>query len=157
MITIPHRVPDAAAVLQGGAAYPSIHGLVRFYQTRRGVLVVAEVRGLPAPDEPCQRPVFGFHIHSGERCTGTADDPFADAATHYDPNGCPHPHHAGDLPPLFGNAGTAFLSVLTDRFTVRDILGRTVIIHSQPDDFVTQPAGNAGVKIACGVILPTRR
>lgn len=42
--------------------------------------------------------------------------------------------------------------VLTDRFRVRDIIGRTVVIHSGPDDFHTQPAGNAGEKIACGVI-----
>ncbi|MBP3436189.1 MAG: superoxide dismutase family protein [Clostridia bacterium] len=157
MFTIPHRLPDAAAVLSGSAAYPSIRGLVRLYQTRNGVLVVAEVRGLPAPADPCQSPVFGFHIHIGDRCSGNEQDPFADALTHYDPDGCPHPHHAGDLPPLFGNRGTAFSAVLTDRFTVRETLGRTVIIHSQADDFTTQPTGNAGTKIACGVILPIRR
>ena len=157
MITIPRRVPNAAAVLSGSAAYPSIRGLVRFYQARSGVLVVAEVRGLPTPDDPCQHPVFGFHIHGGESCSGNEQDPFADALTHYNPEDCPHPHHAGDLPPLFGNRGTAFSAVLTNRFTVRDVLGRTVIVHSQPDDFVTQPAGNAGQKIACGVIFPARR
>ncbi len=157
MITIPHRLPDAAAVLHGSAAYPSIHGLVRLYQTRLGVLVAAEVRGLPSPDDPCQRPVFGFHIHSGESCTGNEQDPFADSLTHYNPGACPHPQHAGDLPPLFGNRGTAFSAVLTDCFTVREVLGHAVILHSAPDDFTTQPAGNAGTKIACGVILPTRR
>lgn len=157
MFTIPRRIPDAAAVLSGSAAYPALRGLVRFYQTRGGVLVVAEVRGLPAPDDPCQSPVFGFHIHGGGSCSGNEQDPFADALTHYDPDSCPHPHHAGDLPPLFGNGGTAFSAVLTDRFTVRDVLGRSVIIHSQADDFTTQPAGNAGTKIACGIILPTRR
>ena len=53
--------------------------------------------------------------------------------------------------------GFAWMAVLTDRFRVPDILGRTVIVHSQPDDFTTQPSGNAGAKIACGVITPTRR
>ena len=47
----------------------------------------------------------------------------------------------------------AHLEVRTDRFHVRDIIGRTVVIHSDPDDFRTQPAGNAGTKIACGVIV----
>ena len=48
--------------------------------------------------------------------------------------------------------GGAYLAVLTDRFSVADVLGRTVVIHSGADDFHTQPAGNAGTKIACGVI-----
>jgi len=48
--------------------------------------------------------------------------------------------------------GNAYLAVKTDRFTVHDIIGKTVVIHSNPDDFHTQPAGNAGKKIACGVI-----
>jgi len=48
--------------------------------------------------------------------------------------------------------GNAYMQVLTNRFSVREILGKTVVIHSHPDDFHTQPAGNAGEKIACGVI-----
>ena len=63
-----------------------------------------------------------------------------------------HPKHAGDLPPLMGCQGNAYLAVKTDRFIVHDIIGKTVVIHSDPDDFHTQPAGNAGKKIACGVI-----
>ena len=71
-----------------------------------------------------------------------------------DPEGCEHPHHAGDLPPLFGCGGDAYLSVLTDRFAVPDILGRTVVIHQDPDDFATHPSGHAGARIGCGVIRP---
>ena len=56
------------------------------------------------------------------------------------------------LPPLLRCKGNAYLSVKTDRFTVDEIIGRTLVIHSDPDDFHTQPAGNAGKKIACGVI-----
>ena len=48
--------------------------------------------------------------------------------------------------------GNAYLSVKTDRFSVSDVIGRTVVVHSNPDDFHSQPAGNAGTKIACGVI-----
>ena len=146
------RRPDAWAVMSGREAHPGISGLVRFYQTRVGVLVAAEVSGLPADAESCGKNVFGFHIHSGEECAGDVTDPFAAALSHYDPDGCPHPAHAGDMPPLFANHGNAFEVFLTDRFSVREIIGRTVIIHSSPDDFTSQPAGNAGVKIACGQI-----
>ena len=64
--------------------------------------------------------------------------------------------HAGDLPPLMMQQGRAHMTVRTDRFRVQDILGRTVVIHSDPDDFRTQPSGMSGTKIACGVIRPGR-
>lgn len=79
-------------------------------------------------------------------------DPFADAMSHYNPNGCGHPNHAGDLPLLFGNNGFALSLFLTNRFYIDEVIGRTVILHDHPDDFTTQPAGNSGTKIACGVI-----
>lgn len=145
------RRPDAHALIRGSDDYPEILGNTWFYQTGYGVLVVAEVFGLPTAGD-CESPVFAFHIHEGMSCTGNASDPFADALTHYNPGGCPHPYHAGDLPPLFGCDGYALAVFLTDRFRLEEVVGRTIIIHSRPDDFTTQPAGNAGVKIACGVI-----
>ncbi|MBQ8859079.1 MAG: superoxide dismutase family protein [Clostridia bacterium] len=146
-----HR-PEALAIVDGDEAHPNIRGVVRFYGTRYGVLVVAEIEGLPTRGGACDSPIFALHIHEGDACRGTADDPFAAAKGHYNPHGCPHPYHAGDLPPLFGCNGYAFLCVLTDRFTVEEVLGRTVVIHASPDDFTTQPAGNAHGRIACGVI-----
>jgi Cu-Zn family superoxide dismutase len=151
-VSIPGNRPAARAAIKGSAQYPDIYGYVHFYQTEMGVMVVAEIFGLPIPANPCESPVFGFHIHSGGSCTGTETDPFADTMTHYNPKNCPHPYHAGDMPPLFGNQGYAFLMFLTNRFTVREIIGTTVIIHDKPDDFTTQPSGNSGNKIACGVI-----
>ena len=53
--------------------------------------------------------------------------------------------------------GKAFSAFLTDTFTVKEVLGRAIIIHSKPDDFTSQPAGNSGEKIACGIITPTAR
>ncbi|MBQ7821702.1 MAG: superoxide dismutase family protein [Clostridia bacterium] len=144
--------PNAVAELFGSREYPEIRGTVRFYQTRFGVIVATEVSGLPSMRMMCSAPVFGFHIHEGDSCTGNADDPFADVLTHYDPHGCPHPYHAGDLAPLFGASGYAMSVFLSDRFAVKEVIGRTVIIHSMPDDFTTQPSGNSGKKIACGVI-----
>ena len=144
--------PHAAAEIRGSAQYPAIAGVARFYQTRWGVLVATGITGLPVEQKPCGGRVFAYHIHSGTSCSGNESDPFADALTHYNPENCLHPEHAGDLPPLFGNSGYAFGTVLTSRFTVREIIGKTVIVHAMPDDFTTQPAGNAGQKIACGVI-----
>lgn len=63
------------------------------------------------------------------------------------------PYHAGDLPPLFGNQGYAFSAFVTDRFAVREIVEKTIIIHSKPDDFKTQPSGDSGEKMACGKIF----
>ena len=151
------RLPNAVAVVNGSPQYPTIHGKVSFYRMRGGVLAVADILGLPATADPCRQPIFALHIHGGGECGGDAGDAFASAGTHYNPDGCPHPYHAGDMPPLFGAGGRAFSAFLTNRFTVPDILGKTVIIHSAPDDFTTQPAGNAGQKIACGVIGPVRR
>ncbi len=153
-LSVLRRCPDAHAVLNGSPKCPALHGTVRFYQTPRGVLVAAEVTGLPRPQNRCGCSVHGFHIHSGQSCTGNAADPFADAQGHYNPCGCPHPAHAGDMPPLFASDGCAFQVFLTNRFTVREILNRTVILHSGADDFTTQPAGNSGAKIACGCIRP---
>ena len=147
------RHPDAVALLSGSNEYPGLHGLVSFCQTDMGVIVTSEVWGLPDSElQNCMNPIFAMHIHSGTSCSGNAEDPFANAGTHYNPLNCHHPAHAGDLPPLFSNKGLAWSSVLTDRFTVHSILGKTLIIHSQPDDFTTQPSGNSGKKIACGVI-----
>lgn len=151
------RRADAVAFVNGSEKYPDIHGRVLFYQLRRGVIVRAEIIGLPKGSGACNSPIFAFHIHSGGSCTGNADDAFADTGMHYNPDDCMHPYHAGDLPPLFGADGRALSVCLIDRFTVPAIIGRTVIIHLHPDDFTTQPSGNAGSKIACGVITPTAR
>ncbi len=138
-------LPNAIAIIRGSVAYPHLQGQVRFYQRQNCVLIEANVQGLPANETG----FFGFHIHAGEACTG-AD--FADTGSHYNPDETPHPIHAGDLPPLLSCHGGAYLAVATGRFHVAEIIGRTVVIHDGADDFTTQPAGNAGTKIACGVI-----
>lgn len=140
----------ALAQIHGGPDYPGIRGTVTFRQMNGGVLVTAQIYNLPHENS---EQIFAFHIHEGTSCSGNTTDVFADAGGHYNPNGKKHPHHAGDLPPLFGNNGYAYMSVFTDRFTVREVIGRVIIIHEKADDFTTQPAGNAGKKIACGKIV----
>lgn len=137
--------PVAFARLRGGRNAPGLTGIVKFYQMPAGVIVEAQVTGLPGNGTG----IYGFHIHEGGVCGGNN---FPATGGHYNPQSKPHPAHAGDLPPLFSYGGRAWFSVMTDRFSVPDIIGRTVVIHSRPDDFRTQPAGDAGDKIACGVI-----
>lgn len=145
-----NRIPDAVARLLGGTDAPELIGIVRFYQRRDGVLVEVQADGLPKSDTG----FYGFHIHDGTSCEG-AD--FAASDGHFNPGKVPHPDHAGDLPPLLGDGGRAYMQVLTGRFRVEEVLGKAVIIHADPDDFHTQPAGNAGRKIACGIIHPVSK
>lgn len=140
------------AEIRGSDKYPDIHGTVQLEQKLNGVLITAAIYGLPRSEEKCISPVFAFHIHEGTKCRGNDNDPFADAKGHYNPDSCPHPYHAGDMPPLFSCDGYAYLSFLTDRFNLTDVIGKALIIHSNPDDFTTQPSGNSGEKIACGII-----
>ena len=140
------KYPDAVAEIRGGVDAPQFSGCVQFYQENGCVLIVADISGLPKTSETG---FFGFHIHQGRDCSGAG---FSRTEGHYNPLGQGHPEHAGDLPPLLSCHGQAYLSVKTDRFSVNEIIGRTVVIHSDLDDFHTQPAGNAGEKIACGVI-----
>lgn len=146
------RRPQAIAEITGSAAYPDITGTVQFFATDAGVVVYAAIEGLPAAQDACHGRIFGFHIHEGTACSGSADDSFADAMSHYNPSHCAHPYHAGDLPPLFGCGDLALSLFLTDRFTVREVTGKAIIIHESPDDFTSQPSGNSGTKIACGII-----
>lgn len=142
---IPMERPCAIARVAGGEQYPCLYGTVKFYPAGKNILVVADVCGLPNSETG----IFGMHIHGGESCMG-AD--FKESGSHYNPDDRPHPNHAGDLPPLFSCGGKAFLAVMTDRFCLKDILEKTFVIHSDPDDFHTQPAGNSRQKIGCGVI-----
>lgn len=137
--------PAAVAHVSGGEGHSTLCGTVRFYSRCGGTLVVADINGLPDSETG----FFAFHIHEGGDCRGSG---FPATGGHFNPCGKAHPLHAGDLPPLLGNNGSAYSQVLTGRFRVDDIIGRTVVIHSGPDDFMTQPSGNAGKKIACGVI-----
>ena len=144
--------PNSAADISGGENYPGIRGRVIFRQQKNGVLVTADIYGLPTGETGCDSGVFGFHIHEGEDCGSNGQEPFSNTKGHYKPGDCPQPYHAGDLPPLFENDGYAYMSFLTNRFTATEIIGRTVVIHLKPDDFHSQPSGNSGEKIACGVI-----
>jgi Cu-Zn family superoxide dismutase len=150
----------AYAMIVAGPDYPSISGLVTFVDVPGGVRVCADVAGLPAykPATADKQPVgpFGFHIHEKGNCdVGNPAKPFEASGGHWNPANQPHGIHAGDFPVLTaGNNRRAIMCFITDRFRVSDIVGRSVMIHENPDDYRTQPAGNSGKRIACGVIRP---
>lgn len=145
--------PNAYALVYGGNdKIGNICGYVRFYALWGGTLAVTEVSGLPNGGEMCGGRFFGFHIHEGSSCANDGTEPYAKTGSHYNPDNCDHPSHAGDLPALLGNKGYALSIVFTDRFIPEEIIGRTVVIHEMPDDYRTQPSGASGTKIACGEI-----
>lgn len=145
------RAPAALAWVRGGSMFPAISGLVKFFQTPySGILIEAEFFNLPNISVPGSSNFYAMHIHEYGNCS----DSFMKAGGHFGATGSLHPNHAGDLPPLLANQGYAWMSFYDKRFTIENILGRSVIIHRNPDDFHTQPSGNSGPMIACGVIRP---
>ena len=142
----------AKAHIKGGKKYPKIDGTITFRETKNGIIVTAKINNLPQSKDKCKGRFFGFHIHEGTSCTGNLEDEFKNAKSHLNLTNCPHPFHIGDLPPLIENNGFAYMSVLINKFKIKDILGKVIIIHDMPDDFTTQPSGNSGTKIACGKI-----
>lgn len=129
-------------------------GEATFEQTGDKLRLTVFVQGL-RPDRE-----HGFHIHEKGDCS--SGDGMSTGG-HFNPHGKPHARHtdaerhAGDLPSLkAGKDGRARLEVELDILTIgsgpANIVGRGLIIHADPDDFKTQPTGNSGARIACGVI-----
>ena len=154
-----HPNPDqyAIAEIRGGPLAPAIRGYVMFQAVPDGTWVTVNLTGMPhyQPAREGRQPVgpFGFHIHqSGECRVGDPSDPFQAAGGHWNPDNQPHGNHAGDFPVLFSNDGKTMMSFFTNRFRVPEVVGHTVVIHENPDDYRSQPAGNAGRRLACGVI-----
>ena len=114
-------LPAATAFIDGNADHPGLHGFVKFYQTSwDGILVSAEVTGLPVVQEGDGTGFFAMHIHENGNCT----PPFADTGMHYNPSGRPHPRHEGDLLPLLADRGYAWSAFFDDRLTIEELIGR---------------------------------
>jgi Cu-Zn family superoxide dismutase len=151
--TIPDDPLRATAALQptkGNKAF----GEATFEQAGDKVRVIVFAQGLKPDAE------HGFHIHEAGDCS-SADG--MSAKGHFNPHGKPHGNpgsaerHAGDLPSLKADkGGRAKVDVTVDALSIGsgagNIVGRGLIIHADPDDYKTQPTGNAGARLACGVI-----
>jgi len=150
----------AGPMMQGGAMAKleptrgnTASGSVMFHQHGDQVVVHARVEGLKPGQE------HGFHIHEKGDCS--SGDGMS-AGGHFNPTGKPHgapdaEHHAGDLPALKADAqGRVEASFVLNGVGVgsgaADIVGKGLIVHAMPDDYRTQPTGNSGARIACGVI-----
>jgi Cu-Zn family superoxide dismutase len=144
----------ATASLKG--ADGAEHGSATFTQTPAGVLIEAELTGLPAAEH-------GFHFHE----TGQCEPPFDSAGGHYNPAGAEHGFmtvggpHAGDMPNIHvPDSGALTVEVLNANATLEegapeslfDDDGTALMIHGHADDYKSQPSGEAGARIACGVV-----
>lgn len=145
-------MPMAMAMLVP-TANSTAKGMIHFMENRDGsVEVQVNLTGVPAG-------VHGFHVHDKGDC---ADNGMA-AGGHFNPLSAPHgspevaSRHAGD----FGNVTANENGVVNTTFTTRSIMlgtgttsaiGHAVILHANADDYVTQPTGNAGARIACGIV-----
>lgn len=147
--------PQAAAKILGSHEHPELSGYARFFETPyAGILLEVEVYGLPdkgqgdRSDTPDLPHFYGMHIHEHGDCT----PPFDQTGSHFNPGGLPHPQHTGDLPPLMSSNGYAFAICYDALLSIEEIENRSLVIHARPDDFATQPSGNSGDKIGCGMI-----
>lgn len=130
-------------VFTGSNQYPGITGTVVFTPYLQGSRVSVHVSGLP-------NGFHGFHLHSVGKCD--KNDGFKSAGGHYNPNKAEHPNHAGDFPPLLSSNGTAQMEFYTDRIKPWEAVGKSVIIHQNPDDFSSDPSGRSGERIACAAV-----
>ena len=146
------RAQDAAAELIDGKANPV--GTAQLNQLEQGVQIVVAVSGLPAGKH-------ALHIHE----TGECEPPFESAGGHFNPTGAEHGWdnpagpHAGDLPNIYVGEGAVQVEYITDRVTLEDGEtslfdddGSAIVIHEGQDDYLSEPAGDAGNRLACGVI-----
>ena len=146
-------VKEAIAVIHGTKGNEKVHGTVKFSEAAgKGVSVVAHLEGL-SPNG-----THGFHIHEFGDCSAPDG---SSAGGHYNPSSGQHgppgeKSHVGDMGNLKANGqGVAHLEMSIPHATIsgkNGIIGRGVIVHAKADDLKTQPTGDAGGRIGCGVI-----
>ena len=142
----------AIATLKGGPGNPKLSGTITFTPEGDRIHIVADLKGVDKAG------MHGFHVHE----KGVCDGDFASAGGHFNPSGAQHACmptdtlHAGD----FGNIevaadGTAHLDTYTNHLSLSgatSVIGKAVVLHAGQDDCKTQPSGNSGPRVACGVV-----
>ncbi|AOD16314.1 superoxide dismutase family protein [Xanthomonas fragariae] len=155
MRVVPTRPVQQAEAALASASGSLVSGRVVLVPALRGIRITGTVGGL--------RPggVAGFHVHERGDCSA-ADA--SSAGAHFNPTGAPHgrsgdgAHHLGDMDNLRADAeGVAHLDMIVSGISLgdaapTDVIGKSLIVHADSDDYRSQPSGNAGARLACGVI-----
>ncbi len=153
-----NSVARANAIMYNTSGAPI--GTAQFWQDKNGVVYV-DIESITLPAG-----THGIHFHEVGRCDGTTSTPFSTAGAHYNPmareHGLRNPRgpHAGDNPNIsIPASGIGKVTFSTDRVTLTpgtttllDADGSSLVIHASADDQVTNPAGNSGARIACGIV-----
>jgi Cu-Zn family superoxide dismutase len=156
---VPVSTAQEATVNLASASASLVSGKLTLVPMGDGINIIGEVGGLKPGS------AHGFHVHQTGDCNAVDA---SSAGSHFNPMGTQHgragidPHHAGDIDNIVADAdGVAKVDVHLSGVTLggdgfNDIAGRAFIIHASPDDYASQPAGNAGARVACGVIKVTK-
>ena len=146
-----HEAAAQVAPTQGN----TVTGAVALDSSPQGVHITGSIQGLKPDAE------FGFHVHEKGDCSAPDG---SSAGGHFNPTQAQHgnptggTHHAGDMPNIKSNAeGVAQVDTTAAGTTLHgeaatDIMGKAIVVHEGPDDYTTQPSGNSGKRVACGVI-----
>ena len=147
---------SATATLQGAPGDTDFKGTITITPEGDGVKVVAHLEGVDADGE------HGFHVHETGECThGEGDKHFTSAGSHFNPTGAEHacpstePRHAGDLGNVQVTEGAGHAEITTNLLSLsgpNSVVGKAIILHAKADDCKTQPTGDAGDRLACGVV-----
>lgn len=151
----PGQAPDGAAAQIAPTEGNTVTGAISVSAVDNGVRLTGVIQGLKPDSE------FGFHIHEKGDCSAPDG---SSAGGHFNPANVAHgnpegdTHHAGDMLNIKSDAqGVAQVDTVAVGATLHsgaptDVLGKAVVVHAGPDDYTSQPAGNSGARVACGVI-----